>query len=94
MSKLGGEKGFNRLGELIDRGAFTSDMFPAVPVFAGGFAVDGSGKLVQEIKTLQDIIKNKKETSYKMDETGNVIKREVTNGYVKTIKTIRQRPRL
>jgi hypothetical protein len=91
MNKIGGEQGFNELMTAIDRGTFFNDI-QTIPQFVP-VADSKNDALVSEVRVLQSIIKNKKETSVNVDNYGNVIKREAENGYARTIKKIRERPR-
>lgn len=96
MSKIGGENGLNKLGVLIDSGTLFNNknvMFPEIPIFKDNSIVYNDNKLIEEVRSLQNIIKNKKETAVNVDEYGNIIKRESENGYTRVIKKMRERPR-
>jgi hypothetical protein len=67
-------------------------MMPQVPVFINASKKSNEAALVGEIVRLQEIVKNKKETSINIDNNGDIIKREVENGYARAIRKVRQRP--
>lgn len=93
MRKLGGKDGLDRLGTMIDAGMSNDILFPKVPAHPRVIKQEVDNRLVKEIQALQEIIRNKKETSTKVDKYGNVIYREVQNGVAHVLNVMRKRPR-
>lgn len=59
---------------------------------AGGVQVSNAD-VVKELKTLQKVIKNKRESSYNLDEFGNYVKKQVENGVTTVTKGKLRKPR-
>ena len=93
MAALGGKEGFNRLRDSLKFGG-ADGLFEKVPVFTPVGGGNSEGKLIEEIRDLKNVVKNKKETAVNVDKYGDVIKTEVENGFRTTVKKIRSRPRI
>lgn len=68
----------------------------AMPKIDGGYYGSkhpDNAELVRELRSLQSIVKNKRESSYNIDEFGNYIKTTIENGFKEVTKGKLQKPR-
>ena len=91
--KVLGRRNFELLRN-IGRHPIREDIFkmPKIDAHSGGSQVSNE-EVVKEIRTLQHIIKNKKESHYSVDEFGNYIKRTMENGIEEITKGKLKKPR-
>lgn len=65
---------------------------PKIAVANGGSAVSNT-EVVKELRALQHIIKNKKESTYDLDQFGNYVKTTMENGVTEIVKGKLKKPR-
>lgn len=68
----------------------------AMPKIEGGYygsKQPDNSELIRELRSLQSIVKNKRESSYNIDEFGNYIRTTIENGFKEVTKGKLQKPR-
>ncbi|MFI5404925.1 MAG: hypothetical protein ACHQ1D_00280 [Nitrososphaerales archaeon] len=77
----------------VGRHPIREDIFKMPKVEVAGGATVSNQDVVKELKALQHIIKNKKESEYHIDEFGNYIKKTIENGITDIVKGKLKKPK-